>query len=100
MAKAEPKISGEPKTKDAVSLLVAGGLAGIVTKTATAPLERVKILLQLRSMSKITSSSPQSILGTMRSVVKDEGFLAFWKGNGANCVRVIPVYALKVWGAL
>lgn len=81
MAKAEPKTSSAAKTKDAVSLLVAGGLAGIVTKTATAPLERVKILLQLRSMSKITSSAPRSIVGTMRSVVKDEGFLAFWKGN-------------------
>lgn len=97
MAKAEPNA---PKTKDTVSLLVAGGLAGMLTKTLTAPLERVKILLQLRSMSEITSSAPRSILGTMRSVMTNEGIISFWKGNGANCLRVVPVYALKVRKAL
>ena len=24
------------------------------------------------------------------SVLQKEGFLAFWKGNGANCIRIIP----------
>lgn len=28
-------------------------------------------------------------------VVKEEGALALWKGNGANVLRVIPVYGLK-----
>ena len=29
------------------------------------------------------------------TVVKEEGALALWKGNGANVLRVIPVYGLK-----
>ena len=81
---------------DAARRLLAGGTSGIVTKTMTAPLERVKILLQLRSMSKATVSSSSSILGTIRSVLKDDGVRGFWKGNGANCIRVVPVYGLKV----
>jgi hypothetical protein len=33
--------------------------------------------------------------GTLVHVVKEEGFLALWKGNLANVVRVVPNYALK-----
>jgi hypothetical protein len=29
------------------------------------------------------------------TVVKEEGVMALWKGNGANVLRVIPVYGLK-----
>lgn len=28
-------------------------------------------------------------------VTKEEGVMALWKGNGANVLRVIPVYGLK-----
>jgi hypothetical protein len=33
---------------------------------------------------------------TLTLVVKEEGFFALWKGNGANCVRIVPNYACKV----
>ena len=33
--------------------------------------------------------------GTMSTVVADEGTIGLWKGNFANVLRVIPVYALK-----
>ena len=110
----------------ALRLLIAGGISGCITKSSTAPLERVKILLQLHRMktavsevehtidkktdgistrrplkavaaSKAASTIPpsSSILGTVRHVLKTEGILSFWKGNGANCVRVVPVYGLK-----
>jgi len=29
------------------------------------------------------------------TVIREEGVLALWKGNGANVLRVIPVYGLK-----
>jgi hypothetical protein len=29
------------------------------------------------------------------TVIREEGPLALWKGNGANVLRVIPVYGLK-----
>ena len=90
------KSSPPSQLDDTARRLLAGGASGVVTKSMTAPLERIKILLQLRSMSKVTASSSSSILGTMRSVLRDDGIRGFWKGNGANCTRVIPVYALKV----
>jgi len=103
----------------AMRLLLAGGISGCLTKTTTAPLERVKILLQLQTMKDAVSkvgtgvggrplkaaaasraassgtSTTLGIFGTVSSVLKNEGVLAFWKGNGANCIRVIPVYGLK-----
>lgn len=33
--------------------------------------------------------------GTMSTVVGEEGVAGLWKGNGANVLRVMPVYALK-----
>ena len=73
--------------------MLCGAGAGAVTKTCIAPLERVKILLQLQAMQN--SNKYKGLVGTVRMVLKEEGFLALWKGNSANVLRVIPVYALK-----
>jgi len=106
------KSSQHSSTTTFVLELVAGAVSGIVTKTATAPLERVKILLQLQGMTvkkklveetggelktKIPTSSLKyrGIWHTLITVLKDEGIKGWFKGNGANVVRVVPVYALK-----
>jgi len=79
----------------------AGAFSGVVTKTATAPLERVKILLQLRGMSGVQGGAihglPESthLFGVLSHIVRYEGVAALFKGNLANVVRVGPVYALK-----
>lgn len=75
--------------------MLAGGLAGMFTKTATAPLERIKILLQTNKMNADNPSKYRNVFQTGMVVIKEDGFMALWKGNGANVVRVIPVYALK-----
>ncbi len=80
-----------------LSHLIAGGLAGAVTKTSIAPLERTKIILQLQGMHR-QSGDPikyRGILGTIRTVIYEEGLRALYKGNGANVMRIIPTYALK-----
>ena len=91
----------------ALRTLLAGAVAGCVVKTSTAPLERTKILLQLRKMNlrgnpgtsaaaaAAAAAAPRTILGTLVHMVTHEGVFSLWKGNGANCVRVIPVYGLK-----
>lgn len=77
--------------------MIAGSFSGAVTKTATAPLERIKIIFQIQGMSKNDLVKPKytGILQTIALVSKEEGALALWKGNGANVLRVIPVYGLK-----
>lgn len=75
--------------------LLAGASSGAVTKTSIAPLERVKILLQIQGMHPNLTPKYHGIFQTAHTVVKEEGFLALYKGNGANVMRIIPTYALK-----
>ena len=63
-------------------LVVAGGLSGAVAKSATAPLERVKIMCQAGDTS--------NFLKLMADVVRIEGWAGLWRGNTANVIRVIP----------
>ncbi|KAA0148196.1 hypothetical protein FNF27_03148 [Cafeteria roenbergensis] len=77
------------------SQLVAGGGAGAITKTSIAPLERIKILMQLEGMTHAADRKYTSLFQSLKTVLREEGVLSLWKGNGANVVRVVPVYALK-----
>ncbi len=78
--------------------MVAGGLSGAVSKTLTAPLERVKILLQIQGMRAVAPGARphyRGVWSTMATVAREEGLLALFKGNGSNVLRIVPVYALK-----
>lgn len=77
--------------------ILSGALAGVVAKTATAPLERIKILMQIQGMQKTASGVPKylGVGHALQLVIREEGFRALYKGNGANVLRVIPNYALK-----
>ena len=68
----------------------------MVTKTAVAPLERTKVLFQLQGRGAL-SGPPRylSVPQTLRLIWSEEGLIGWYKGNGANCFRIVPVYALK-----
>ncbi|XWS38258.1 hypothetical protein CRYUN_Cryun19dG0115900 [Craigia yunnanensis] len=72
--------------------LVAGGVAGGVSRSAVAPLERLKILLQVQNPHSIKYNG--TIQG-LKYIWKTEGFRGMFKGNGTNCVRIIPNSAVK-----
>ena len=71
--------------------LVAGGIAGIVSRTLVSPLERLKILFQVQYITghdvKAKYVTPVQAL---RQILKEEGVKGFFRGNGANCIRVFP----------
>jgi solute carrier family 25 phosphate transporter 23/24/25/41 len=67
--------------------LIIGGVAGIISRSATAPLELQKIQNQ-------NSHIPHT---SWRDVLKLEGPLGLWKGNGTNCVRIFPQMAVNYW---
>ena len=77
--------------------MAAGACAGTVTKTATAPLDRIKVLLQVQAMSPDAKVATKysGIVGSVRQVLGEEGVLALWRGNWANCARIVPVYASR-----
>ncbi|KAM0932511.1 putative mitochondrial carrier protein [Dioscorea sansibarensis] len=70
--------------------LIAGGAAGGFSKTAVAPLERVKILMQTRT----SEFKSLGIFQSLKKLQQQEGILGFYKGNGASVLRIVPYAAL------
>ncbi|CAA2934281.1 mitochondrial adenine nucleotide transporter ADNT1 [Olea europaea subsp. europaea] len=72
--------------------LIAGGVAGGVSRTAVAPLERLKILLQVQNPHNIKYNG--TVQG-LKYIWRTEGFRGLFKGNGTNCARIVPNSAVK-----
>jgi len=74
-----------------------GGVSAAISKTAVAPIERVKLLLQTQDANaKITGDKKyKGIVDCIVRVPKEEGFSAFWRGNLANVIRYFPTQALN-----
>merc|ERR1719473_1621364 len=78
---------------------LAGGVAGAVAKTATAPIERVKLLIQTQDANpKIISGEVKrysGIVDCFTRVGSEQGFSAFWRGNTVNVIRYFPTQAFN-----
>lgn len=76
-----------------------GGVSGAVAKTCTAPIERVKLLIQTQdSNPKIRSGEIKRYTGIVdcfRRVSSEQGFKAFWRGNFTNVIRYFPTQAFN-----
>ncbi|CAE6494361.1 unnamed protein product [Rhizoctonia solani] len=111
----------QEKTRDnwlggeqAMKFLLAGGVAGAVSRTATAPFDRIKVFLITRQVdpvnglkrqgaglapqsgtlgnaSSITAGSARGIGRAMAHLYAEGGLAAFWVGNGLNVVKIFPV---------
>jgi len=79
--------------------LAAGGVSGSVAKTATAPIERVKLLIQTQDANPkiISGEVPRytGIVNCFTRVTAEQGFGSFWRGNLANIVRYFPTQAFN-----
>ncbi|ODQ63706.1 major ADP/ATP carrier of the mitochondrial inner membrane [Nadsonia fulvescens var. elongata DSM 6958] len=75
-----------------------GGVSAAVSKTAAAPIERVKLLMQnqdeMLKQGRL-SHSYRGILDCFKRTAADEGILALWRGNTANVIRYFPTQALN-----
>jgi len=76
---------------------VAGGVSAAISKTAVAPIERVKLLLQVQAVSKQISKDQQykGMVDCFVRIPKEQGFMSFWRGNLANVIRYFPTQALN-----
>lgn len=76
---------------------LAGGISAAVSKTAVAPIERVKLILQVQAANKqiAAGSEYKGIIDCFVRIPKEQGFGAFWRGNLANVIRYFPTQALN-----
>jgi solute carrier family 25 (adenine nucleotide translocator) protein 4/5/6/31 len=91
---------GEKKKANPLINLAAGGISGAVSKTITAPLEKVKLAIQNQH------SNPQVLSGEMKPYsgmgdcfmrhVTELGPSSLWRGNVANCIRYVPTAACNL----
>lgn len=70
-----------------------GGVSAAVSKTAAAPIERVKLLIQNQDeMIKAGRlSEPYKGIGDcFKRTFQEEGMVSLWRGNTANVIRYFP----------
>jgi solute carrier family 25 (adenine nucleotide translocator) protein 4/5/6/31 len=77
----------------------AGGISAAVAKTATAPIERVKLILQTQDSNPRIKSGEVTryagIVDCFRRVRQEQGMNAFWRGNLTNVIRYFPTQAFN-----
>lgn len=96
----------EPKPQTNLSYLdmfvhdfAAGGISGAIAKSITAPIERVKLLIQTQDANHLikTGQVPRykGIIDCFQRVYQEQRFLSFWRGNFTNVLRYFPTQAFN-----
>ncbi|CAL8344162.1 unnamed protein product [Lota lota] len=71
--------------------LVAGGWAGAVSRTCTAPLDRLKVMMQVHGCR----ANNMCIMSGLTQMMREGGVRSLWRGNGVNIIKIAPETALK-----
>lgn len=75
-----------------------GGVSAAVSKTAAAPIERVKLLIQnqdeMLKQGRLAKKY-DGIIECFQRTAREEGIVSFWRGNTANVLRYFPTQALN-----
>ena len=72
--------------------LVAGAMAGAASRTATAPLDRLKVLLAVQ-----TKTTTSGIMHGLKHIYERNGIMGFFRGNGLNVLKITPESAVKFY---
>merc|ERR1711981_1553120 len=78
---------------------LAGGVSGAIAKTCTAPIERVKLIIQTQDANPLIMSGEipryTGIMNCFTRVGAEQGIAAFWRGNFVNILRYFPTQAFN-----
>lgn len=91
---------------------IAGGCSGVISRTCTAPFDRIKVFLiartdlsstLLNSKDKVLMKNPNADISKIKSplikaattLYRQGGIRAFYVGNGLNVIKVFPESAMK-----
>lgn len=66
-----------------------GGISGAIARSATAPIERIKVLRQIRN-----TYARESLINNFQRIYHKEGVKGYFNGNGANLYRIVPQQAV------
>merc|ERR1711963_1302957 len=89
---------GNEKKLGFVENFMLAGVAAGVSKTAAAPIERVKLLVQNQDemIKQGRLDKPyKGVVDCTQRVLRTEGVYPFWRGNLANVLRYFPTQALN-----
>lgn len=77
--------------------MLMSGVSAAAVKTTVAPIERVKLLLQLQNTSTQISAETRykGIIDCFRRIPQEQGFLSLWRGNLTNVYRYFFVQAFN-----
>jgi solute carrier family 25 (mitochondrial phosphate transporter), member 23/24/25/41 len=109
-----PERSAEqtPPRAQPAKQLFAGGLAGVAARTAVAPLDRARTIMQdlhprassadgaamkngLAKAAKPIKPRARGLTGTCLKVLREEGVVGLWRGNAVTALKVVPCNALQ-----
>ncbi|XP_028257835.1 calcium-binding mitochondrial carrier protein SCaMC-1 [Parambassis ranga] len=71
--------------------LMAGAMAGSVSRTGTAPLDRLKVFRQVHGSTDFKGN----VLSGFQYMLKEGGVWSLWRGNGINVLKIAPETAIK-----
>nr|XP_043637079.1 thylakoid ADP,ATP carrier protein, chloroplastic-like [Erigeron canadensis] len=81
------------------AVFVAGAFSGAAAKSVTAPLDRIKLIMQTHGL-RVGKENATKAIGFIQAFVnigKQEGIKGYWKGNFAQVVRVLPYSAVQLF---
>jgi solute carrier family 25 phosphate transporter 23/24/25/41 len=81
----------------ALRTLLAGGVAGCISRSLVSPLERLKILFQTQVHHPGQKAKYTSVSGALKTIWKEEGLRGMFRGNGLNCLRIFPTSAIQFY---
>ncbi|KIM61595.1 hypothetical protein SCLCIDRAFT_16095 [Scleroderma citrinum Foug A] len=85
----------QPKfySPEVMTYFVAGGVAGATSRTVVSPLERLKIIQQVQP--RASEKQYKGVWSSLVRMWKEEGFKGYMRGNGVNCLRIVPYSAVQ-----
>ncbi|CAO1632445.1 unnamed protein product [Parajaminaea phylloscopi] len=95
---ADPAKTGTKSFSGFATDFLMGGVSAAVSKTAAAPIERIKLLIQNQDemIKQGRLASPYKGIGDcFARTYQSEGVASLWRGNTANVVRYFPTQALN-----
>ncbi|CAH8593109.1 unnamed protein product [Dicrocoelium dendriticum] len=84
-------MSSEPVVRTEWASFICGGIAGAVSRTMTAPIDRVKVLRQM----EVPEMMGKNFVQSWYLMYKEGGFTSLWRGNGVNVLKNCPESAIR-----